>query len=96
MGRKIVAALALALLVLGAAEAQVLPTPYCRIDCCDGKPECCSAGPWMAVDAVTPPPAVASASNDAKPRSPRSDLGRRLCRSRVVFATCKAYPFLSY
>ena len=68
MGRKIVSALALALLVIGAAEAQILPTPCCRIDCCDGKPECCSAGPWMAVDAVTPPSAVAFAASDAKAR----------------------------
>ncbi|AQK72001.1 hypothetical protein Zm00014a_029842 [Zea mays] len=73
MGRKIVAALALALLVLGAAEAQVLPTPCCRIDCCDGKRECCGpgsgSGPGMAVtvNAVTRPAAVAFASN-AKPK----------------------------
>jgi hypothetical protein len=73
MGRKIVAALALALLVLSAAEAQVLPTPCCRIDCCDGKRECCGPGPGpgMAVtvnaDAVTRPAAVAFASN-AKPK----------------------------
>ncbi|TKW39905.1 hypothetical protein SEVIR_1G210400v4 [Setaria viridis] len=49
MGFKIiVGALVLALLVMGAAEAQILPTPCCRIDCCDGKPECCAAGPYMA------------------------------------------------
>jgi hypothetical protein len=64
---KIVAALAMALLVLGAAEGQVLPTPCCRFDCCDGI-RCCVASPGMAVDAVTPSPspAVAFASNDAK------------------------------
>jgi hypothetical protein len=59
MGSKII--VVLVLLVLGAAEAQVLPTPCCRIDCCDGKPECCAAGPYMAaVDyaaATTSPPA---------------------------------------
>ncbi|WVZ74897.1 hypothetical protein U9M48_023013 [Paspalum notatum var. saurae] len=71
MGSKVVAAVALALLVLGAAEGQVLPTPCCRIDCCDGKPECCSAGPWMAVDAVArPPAAVAVAATNAKARRP--------------------------
>lgn len=73
MGRKLVAALALALLVLGAAEAQVLPTPCCRIDCCDGKRECCGpgsgSGPGMAVtvNADARPAAVAFASN-AKPK----------------------------
>ncbi|KAG0533547.1 hypothetical protein BDA96_04G202500 [Sorghum bicolor] len=62
-----VVALAL-LLVLGAAEAQILPTPCCRIDCCDGKPECCGPGTGMpVVDAVTPA-AVAFAGNDAKAR----------------------------
>lgn len=73
MGCKIVAALALALLVvLGAAEAQVLPTPCCRIDCCDGKPECCGAGPGMAVGAVTAQAAVAVSSNSkARPGAAR-------------------------
>ena len=68
---KIVAALAMALLVLGAAEGQVLPTPCCRFDCCDGI-RCCVASPGMAVDVVTPSPspAVAFASNDAKAPRP--------------------------
>ncbi|PAN06661.1 hypothetical protein GQ55_1G274300 [Panicum hallii var. hallii] len=53
-----------ALLVVGAAEGQILPTPCCRIDCCDGRPECCDAGPWMApaaAAATAPPPADARA-----------------------------------
>ncbi|OEL16449.1 hypothetical protein BAE44_0022532 [Dichanthelium oligosanthes] len=74
MGSKIVVgALVVALLVLGAAEGQVMPTPCCRIDCCDGRPECCAAGPWMSVaDAAadTPPADVddVAVSSDAKAR----------------------------
>ncbi|CAN6238422.1 unnamed protein product [Urochloa humidicola] len=69
MGSKIVAALLLALLVLGAAEGQILPTPCCRIDCCDGKPECCAAGPYVDVGAAASPPAdVAVAASNARAR----------------------------
>ncbi|KAF8653050.1 hypothetical protein HU200_062489 [Digitaria exilis] len=53
--KKMIGALVLVLLVVGMAEAQVLPIPCCRFDCCDGKPECCGAGPGMAAAAVTTP-----------------------------------------
>ncbi|CAL4887123.1 unnamed protein product [Urochloa decumbens] len=73
MGCKTVCALVvLVLLVLSAAEGQVLPTPCCRIDCCDGKPECCAAGPFMdvgAAAATTSPPAdVDAVASDARAR----------------------------
>ncbi|OQU85195.1 hypothetical protein SORBI_3004G190300 [Sorghum bicolor] len=71
---KIVAALAMALLlVLGTAEAQVLPTPCCRFDCCDGI-RCCVAGTtWNTLapspsPSPSPSPAVAFARSDAKAR----------------------------
>jgi len=65
-----------ALLAAGAAEGQVLPTPCCRIDCCDGRPECCGPGPWMApaaarvVAATAPPPAHAGVASDARVARP--------------------------
>ena len=61
-----------ALLAAGAAEGQVLPTPCCRIDCCDGRPECCGPGPWMApaapkaAAATAPPPPGARARPAAR------------------------------
>uniref|UniRef100_A0A0E0K1H6 Uncharacterized protein n=1 Tax=Oryza punctata TaxID=4537 RepID=A0A0E0K1H6_ORYPU len=67
MTSKIVGATALVLLVLTAvSEGQVLPTPCCRIDCCDGKPECCDPGAAVATvvaaTAVTTPAAAAVTS----------------------------------
>ncbi|KAL5212375.1 hypothetical protein ABZP36_023222 [Zizania latifolia] len=71
---KIVGALALVLLVLTASEGQVLPTPFCRIDCCDGKPECCEPGTAATVAAAVAPsddvaaharPAAAAAAGGA-------------------------------
>ncbi|CAL5057529.1 unnamed protein product [Urochloa decumbens] len=84
MGSKTVCALVLALLVLGAAEGQVLPTPCCRIDCCDGKPECCGAGPFMdvgaAAAAATSPPADVDdvASNGNARARPPAGAGRKV------------------
>ncbi|CAN6244838.1 unnamed protein product [Urochloa humidicola] len=82
MGSKAVGALVLALLVLGAADGQVLPTPCCRIDCCDGKPECCAAGPSMdvgaaAVAATSPPADVAVVASNATAR-PAAGAGRKV------------------
>jgi hypothetical protein len=55
MASKMVGALFLVLLLaLNTSDAQVLPTPCCRIDCCDGKPQCCA--PWHRppITAVAP------------------------------------------
>ncbi|CAL5021286.1 unnamed protein product [Urochloa decumbens] len=82
MGSKTVCALVLALLVLGAAEGQVLPTPCCRIDCCDGKPECCGAGPFMdvgAAAATSPPADVDDVASDGNARArPPAGAGRKV------------------
>ncbi|CAM0948139.1 unnamed protein product [Alopecurus aequalis] len=52
MASKMVATLFLILLLtLTPSDGQVLPTPCCRFDCCDGKPECC--GPWRPPAAFT-------------------------------------------
>ncbi|KAF0906510.1 hypothetical protein E2562_011492 [Oryza meyeriana var. granulata] len=68
MASKIIGALALVLLVLTASEGQVLPTPCCRIDCCDGKPECCDPGTATVNAAVTLPAAVVASAAAAKAR----------------------------
>ncbi|KQK23036.1 hypothetical protein BRADI_1g70871v3 [Brachypodium distachyon] len=60
MAPKMVGAFLLVLLALTASNAQVLPTPCCRFDCGDGKPECCDPG-YVAtppVAAAAPGPAV--------------------------------------
>ncbi|KAL6899711.1 hypothetical protein ACP4OV_006369 [Aristida adscensionis] len=41
---QVAGAVVLVLMVLGAAEGQVLPTPCCRWNCCDGRRECCDPG----------------------------------------------------
>uniref|UniRef100_A0A0D9YU11 Granulins domain-containing protein n=1 Tax=Oryza glumipatula TaxID=40148 RepID=A0A0D9YU11_9ORYZ len=66
MTSKIAGALTLVLLLVLTAvtEGQVLPTPCCRIDCCDGKPECCDPGfaATVVTMAVTTPAAAVTTS----------------------------------
>uniref|UniRef100_A0A0D9VHG6 Granulins domain-containing protein n=1 Tax=Leersia perrieri TaxID=77586 RepID=A0A0D9VHG6_9ORYZ len=85
MASKIVSALALVLLVLTASEGQVLPHPCCRINCCNGKPECCD--PWLppgassVVDAAVTLPAAAVASAaaaKARPAAAASAVARKV------------------
>ena len=61
MASKMIGALFLVLLLaLTPSHGQVMPTPCCRFDCCDGKPECC--GPWRPpVTAAAPSPFQAAA-----------------------------------
>ncbi|KAF8693556.1 hypothetical protein HU200_038958 [Digitaria exilis] len=85
--KKMIGALVLVLLVVGAAEAQVLPIPCCRFDCCDGKPECCGAGPGMAVMAGGTPPI---ADVDVLARAPApAGAGRKA--GEVIFFGCARF-----
>lgn len=70
MTSKIAGALTLVLLLVLTAvtEGQVLPTPCCRIDCCDGKPECCDPGFAATVVAMAvTTPAAAVTTSKARP-----------------------------
>ncbi|KAL6634099.1 hypothetical protein ACP70R_026770 [Stipagrostis hirtigluma subsp. patula] len=58
---QVAGALVLVVLVLGAAEAQVLPTPCCRWACCDGRRECCDPG-YVADPAAATSPSAAAVS----------------------------------
>jgi hypothetical protein len=87
MASKMIGALFLVLLLaLTQSDGQVLPTPCCRLNCCDGKPECCSPGygPLIIAEAPSTSPAPAPSTLEAAPTAPprkisagASDLGVR-------------------
>uniref|UniRef100_J3LE44 Granulins domain-containing protein n=1 Tax=Oryza brachyantha TaxID=4533 RepID=J3LE44_ORYBR len=95
MASKIVGALVLVLLLLAAvSEGQVLPTPCCRIDCCDGQPECCDPGAAADVStAVTLQAAVASiAGAKARPATARPATPAGTMAREGAFALKKPQP----
>uniref|UniRef100_A0A0E0CMD1 Granulins domain-containing protein n=1 Tax=Oryza meridionalis TaxID=40149 RepID=A0A0E0CMD1_9ORYZ len=85
MTSKIVGALTLVLLLVltAVSEGQVLPTPCCRIDCCDGKPECCDPGPGAATVVVatavtTPAAAVTSEARSSAATTAGTTMARKV------------------
>ncbi|KAF7004269.1 hypothetical protein CFC21_019498 [Triticum aestivum] len=44
----------LVLLALAPSDGQVMPVPCCRLNCCDGRPGCCSPGLVAAMAPIIP------------------------------------------
>ncbi|SPT20398.1 unnamed protein product [Triticum aestivum] len=61
----------LVLLALAPSDGQVMPVPCCRLNCCDGRPECCSPGPVAAVAPTFPAAATKAAAPAAAGAAPR-------------------------